>query len=115
MHELSIAISILETAEIEAERLAATGVRAIHLRLGPLSGVVKRALVSAFELAREDSPFASCILVIEDTPLVGYCTTCAVERAVQSPQQLTCTACGTAIAEITSGRELEIAAMEIDS
>ena len=115
MHELSIAISILETAEIEAERLAATDVRAIHLRLGPLSGVVKRALMSAFELAREDSPFTSCCLVIEDMPLAGFCTTCEAERSVQSPQQLACSTCGTPIAKITRGRELEITAMEIDS
>ena len=52
MHELSIALSLLDLVEEEAER---RGVRvaAVHVRLGPLSGVVRDALVSAFELARE--------------------------------------------------------------
>ncbi len=50
MHELSIALSILDVAAEEAERQGNARVVAIHLRLGPLSGVVKGALLSAFEL-----------------------------------------------------------------
>ena len=41
------------------ERRGNAQVEAIHLRLGPLSGVVKEALLSAYELAREATPFAS--------------------------------------------------------
>ena len=55
MHELSIAMSILDLAGEEVERQGGGRVVAIHLRLGPLAGVVKTALCSAFELAREAS------------------------------------------------------------
>ena len=51
MHELSIAMSILDVAGEEAQRLNAK-VIAIRLKLGPLSGVVKEALLSAYDLAR---------------------------------------------------------------
>ena len=41
MHELSIAMSILDVAEEEAERQGGARVVAVHLKLGPLSGVVQ--------------------------------------------------------------------------
>jgi len=48
-------------------------VAAIHLRLGPLAGVVKEALLSAYGLAREGTLLAAAELVVEEVPLVGYC------------------------------------------
>ena len=45
MHELSIAVSMVEMASEEALRLGAVRVNALHLKLGPLSGVVKDALL----------------------------------------------------------------------
>ena len=58
MHELSIALSIVEMAAQEAQRQCASEVLAVHLRIGALSGVVPEALESAYELARENSPLA---------------------------------------------------------
>ncbi len=68
MHELSIAMSVLELAEEEAERRGGAEVTAIFLQIGTLSGVVAEALTSAFELARESSEFKNCRLVIEQAP-----------------------------------------------
>jgi hydrogenase nickel incorporation protein HypA/HybF len=55
MHELSIALSILDVATEEAARRSGR-VLAVHLKLGPLAGVVKEALLSAYDLAREGTP-----------------------------------------------------------
>jgi hydrogenase nickel incorporation protein HypA/HybF len=112
MHELSIALSILDVAEEEAERRGAS-VAAIHLRLGPLSGVVKQALVSAYDLAREQSPMADARLVIEEVPVVLFCPACDAERQAVSLQELRCSACGAAPSKILRGRELEVVALEI--
>ena len=46
MHELSIALSMIEMATEEALRFGDTRVNALHLKLGPLSGVVKDALTA---------------------------------------------------------------------
>jgi len=115
MHELSIALSILDVAAEEAERQGGGRVAAIHLRLGPLSGVVKDALRSAYELARESSLVDGAELVIEEVPLVTYCPACAAERALASAQQLCCPVCGNPTPEVVRGRELEIVALEIES
>ncbi len=113
MHELSIAMSVLEIVEEEAERQGTARVTAVHLRIGPLSGVVKEALVSAFELAREGTPFAECKLMIEEVPITAFCATCQTERTVSSVQHICCPVCDTPMPDITTGRELEVKAMEI--
>ncbi len=56
MHELSIAMSIVDLAQEESERRGGVQIKAVHLRLGPLSGVVKDALLSSYEMACEDTP-----------------------------------------------------------
>lgn len=114
MHELSIALSILDLAEEEADRRGARVV-AVHVKLGPLSGVAKEALESAYELAREGTPLASAALVIEEVPLVVHCSRCAADRTLDAMQPLCCSTCGTATNDIVSGRELEVSALEIES
>lgn len=114
MHELSIALSILDLAAAEAERHGGHVV-AVHLKLGPLAGVVKEALLSAYDLAREGTPLERAELVVAETPLAAFCPSCVAERPLASPQELCCPACGTATPEVVSGRELEVVALEIES
>jgi hydrogenase nickel incorporation protein HypA/HybF len=113
MHELSIAISILDLAEEETRRHGCQHVFDINLRLGPLSGVVKEALISAFEIARLSSPFDKAQLVIEEIPVRVKCPTCQALRAVVSMQELCCVKCGAPSPDVVSGRDLEVVTMEI--
>jgi hydrogenase nickel incorporation protein HypA/HybF len=114
MHELSIALSILEGVAEEAERQGGAHVYAVHLKLGPLSGVVKEALNFSYDLACEGTPFAGTRLVIEDAPVVVFCTQCQAERAPISVQRFCCSVCGVATPDVVHGRELEIVALEMD-
>jgi hydrogenase nickel incorporation protein HypA/HybF len=93
MHELSIAMSVIDLAAEEA-RQRGSRVLAVHLRLGPLSGVVPQALASAFELAREGTELADCRLVMEDVPITIYCPTCAAEKPAESIQSAVNTRAG---------------------
>lgn len=113
MHELSIALSILDVTEEEMERQGGGQVEAIHLKLGPLAGVVKEALVSAYELAREQTPFANARLVIEDVPIAVFCSKCQAERGVRSLQDFSCAECDTPSSDVRHGRELQLAALEL--
>ncbi len=115
MHELSIALSLLDLVAAEIEGRGLGRVAAIHLRLGPLAGVVKEALLSAYQLAREGTELEAADLVIEDVPLVTYCPACAAERTPSSALLLCCPACGRPTPEIVRGRELEVAALEVES
>jgi hydrogenase nickel incorporation protein HypA/HybF len=115
VHELSIAISLIEVAEQEAHRRGARTVVSIRLRLGPLSGVMKDALISAYGLAREETAMAKAELIVHETPIRLYCKRCVAEREARSMQMLCCAVCGEPSNEIVSGRELEIMAMEIET
>ncbi|MGC2658972.1 MAG: hydrogenase maturation nickel metallochaperone HypA, partial [Bryobacteraceae bacterium] len=69
MHELSIALSIIEGAEEEVFRQGGGHVCAVHLRLGPLSGVVKDALMFSYDLACEGTLLEGSRLIIEEVPI----------------------------------------------
>lgn len=114
MHELSIALSLLDLVEEEAARRGCR-VAVVHLRLGPLSGVAREALAGAYELAREGTPMAETELVIETVPVVVSCPTCRAERSPVSTFELCCSDCGTPTPEVLAGRELEVVALEVVS
>jgi hydrogenase nickel incorporation protein HypA/HybF len=112
MHELSIAMSIVEMAEEEAQQKGVR-VEAVHLRLGALSGVVKEALLACYEMACENTALQGSRLLIEDVPVVVFCSTCRAERPLSSIQLFCCPECGTPCGEIVQGKELEVVALEI--
>ncbi len=112
MHELSIAMSIVEMAQEEALQRGVQ-VNAVHLKLGALSGVVKEALLSSYEMACDDTPLRGSRLVIEDVPVVIFCPHCKVQRPLSSVQLFCCAECGTPTSEIVHGKELEVVALEI--
>ncbi|HTM52151.1 MAG TPA: hydrogenase maturation nickel metallochaperone HypA [Bryobacteraceae bacterium] len=113
MHELSIAIGIVEAAEEEAGLRGATEVNAVHLKLGPLSGVMREALEFSYGIACEDTILAGSRLVIEETPVIVFCAACGENRSIVSLQAFRCAVCGAAAGEIVQGRELEVFALEI--
>lgn len=113
MHELSIAMSIVEIAQEEAERHGGGQVEAVHLRLGCLSGVVKDALLSCYEIACEATPLQGSRLLIEDVPIEVLCPKCGVPRQVSSIQWFCCPECGTPTPTVLRGKELEVVALEI--
>jgi len=113
MHELSIALAVVDAAAEEAARHGGRVV-AVRLRVGPLSGVVPAALRSAYELAREGSAVAGSDLVVEEVPVVVYCEACAAERPAASWPRLACGDCGAPAPRVVRGRELEVVALEIE-
>jgi hydrogenase nickel incorporation protein HypA/HybF len=103
--------------DIAREEAAARGdgrVIALHLRLGPLSGVVKDALLFSYEVAAAGTELETSRLVIEEVPVIVFCQSCNQQRTIETIQLLCCSVCGELTPEVISGRELQIVAMEID-
>ncbi len=113
MHELSIAMSMIEMATEKAADMGGAKVYALHLKLGQLSGVVKDALLFSWDAACEGTPLAGSQLVIEDVPVVVHCSVCRAERTLPSIQNFFCPVCNASATEIVKGKELEVTAMEI--
>jgi hydrogenase nickel incorporation protein HypA/HybF len=115
MHELSIAMSMIEMAAEEAARRGGVQVSAIHLKLGDLAGVVKDALLFSYEIACEGTPLEGSRLIIEEVPVSVFCPSCRAETAIISIQQFCCAVCQSPTNEVVRGRELEVVALEIEA
>lgn len=112
MHELSIALRIVETL---TEELADTPgvVTVVYIRVGALSGVVPDALRFAWDAACSDSRLQGSLLDIEEVAPVVHCPRCQADRQPQSIQCLQCPQCGQPTAEVVAGRELHILSVEV--
>ena len=113
MHELSIALSILDGVEETMASHPGERVAAVHIRLGPLSGVAGEALSSAYELAACGTPFEGSRLSIEVVPVRIWCAKCASEQPAISLQRMACVACEMPSADVRSGANLEVRALEL--
>lgn len=113
MHELSIAMGIVEVALDEAKQRGVQ-VTAVHLRLGALSGVVKDALLFCYEVACQDTPLQGSHLLVEDVPVTIFCARCQEKRVLTSVQSFVCPECSTPTMNILQGKELEVFALEVD-
>jgi len=115
MHELSIAMSVVEGALQELQRLGATRAKAIYLRVGRLSGVDREALLFSYDLARQETSLEETQLVIEDVDVTIHCPQCQRERHVEIFPALKCPECGALADEMVHGQELEITALEVET
>ena len=113
MHELSIAMNIVEIAE--EQTLSAGGHKVSHMELevGQLSGVVYDALDFAMEEAIKDSVLESAKIDIIKTAGRARCLQCHTEfelEEVFTP----CPACASFENEIISGEELKVLRLTIE-
>lgn len=65
MHELSIAINLVDAISEQLPRLGGVVVRRVHVRVGCASGVEADQLTSAFDVATVESPIEGAELAIE--------------------------------------------------
>jgi hydrogenase nickel incorporation protein HypA/HybF len=114
MHELSIAMSMIEMATQEAAQQGNARVCALHLKLGPLSGVVKDALLFSWDVASQGTPLENSRLVIEEVPVIVYCPECDREQIIESIQRFCCPLCGTLTPTVIQGKELLVVALELE-
>jgi hydrogenase nickel incorporation protein HypA/HybF len=115
MHELSIALSLIEVATEQIARRNLAQVEVVHLRLGELSGVVADALLFSFDVATAGTALEGARLEIERVPVSVHCRRCDAERELPSIQRLQCPSCGDPTPDVRRGREIELFALEVRS
>jgi len=115
MHELSIALSIVDGIIDELQRRGESHASAVHVRVGRLSGVDKNALLFSYGIASQETALAESRLIIEDVEVKVFCPACGLDRSTGSFPILTCADCGALAERIVQGEELEITAIELVS
>ena len=113
MHELSIALDLVELAAAEARRLGDVRVVALHVWAGPLSGVVHDALRFSFDVAAAGTAVEGARLEIEHEEVTVWCATCADARTLASVQHRRCPVCDQPTPDLLSGDGLVLTALEI--
>ncbi|MFG2139989.1 hydrogenase maturation nickel metallochaperone HypA [Streptomyces sp. NPDC048650] len=108
MHEMSIALAVVDQVESAPRPPGATAVSGVRLQVGELAGVVPDALAFSFELACTGTVLEGAELVTEQVPGRARCGPCATTWPTGMPPQLSCPGCGGGSAELLSGRELQI-------
>ncbi len=111
MHEFSVAQSLLDRVEREAQARGATAVLRIELRLGAASGIEVDLLRSAWELVSAGSCCRHANLDVITVPVRWRCPRCACEPA--SGAVLRCPECGVP-ARLVEGDELVLQRLEMD-
>ena len=112
MHELSLAMGILDSVADQAAKRGIERVSVVTLRVGAMSGVVRDSLRFSWELACADTVAAGSRLEIEDVPLAVFCERCAQEKTLER-LILRCPACGGPTPRIVRGREFQLVSMEV--
>lgn len=115
MHELSIALELVDAAAKELDRLGPVRVQAVHLHLGPLSGVVKDALLFSFDVAASGTPVEGAQLLVHDVPVTAWCAACGAERELADPTRRRCPVCQSPTPRVLRGRELRLVGLEISA
>jgi len=114
MHEFSIAQSILDIAAEQCNDQKCKVVEAIQVRLGRATGVMQESLQFAFDAIKENTVAKNAVLTFEIVPVGGACRACNREFDVPEAQYVfECPLCGSTSFEISRGREMEIAEMEM--
>ena len=90
----------------------ATQVTAIHLGIGPLSGVEPWLLEQAFSITRAGSIAADAELVVKSMPIQVSCKQCG-QLTEALPSRLVCGSCGDWRTSLISGDELELTSIEL--
>jgi hydrogenase nickel incorporation protein HypA/HybF len=107
MHELSICQALIGEVEVVATAKDARLVTDIYVNVGPLSGVERPLMQSAFPVAAAGTVAANATLHLEETPIRVRCNACGAETAA-TINRLVCGQCGDWRTQLQSGDELTL-------
>ena len=107
MHEVSIAMNILQIIEEELSKNPGSAVSHLHLQIGVLSGVVPDSLLFALEASKQNGILRNAEISIDQPEALALCPECG-NKFVTEDYFSVCPQCGNSRYEIISGRELII-------
>jgi hydrogenase nickel incorporation protein HypA/HybF len=113
MHEVSIMTEAVRMAAETARAAGAARVTRVRLRVGALSSALPEALRFAWDVVCRGTLAEGARLEIESVSAACWCATCRAEFACKDFVN-ECPACHNVSGELRRGRELEIAAVELE-
>ena len=113
VHEMSIAMNVVEIATDTARRNKARKINRIELDIGALSGIIPDALEFCYESACKDTMAEGSELVLNIIRAEATCEHCG--HAFQTSEMVSkCPECGEMVFQIEGGKELRVRAINVD-
>lgn len=113
MHELSIALNIIDLVEEECLKAGSSVVTEVTLRVGTLSGVDPVALSTCLQVASRDSLMKEARIRLEREPGKGWCRLCAREFEMEDILDL-CPRCFQPATELRTGQEMQVESIMVE-
>lgn len=115
MHEVSVALSLLEIIEKQCQEKGYLSVESVKVRVGKAGGIMPEAFAFAFETAKKDTLAQNARFIIDVVPLGGFCNGCQKQFETEEIFVLACPLCASPSFQINQGYELELVEMDVDS
>lgn len=113
MHEMGIAISLIDTLRKEAAKHPDSRPRKLGIRIGELTALDASSLEFCFEALLRGTDLEGVQLALEKCPRRHRCLDCAAEFEIRQ-YDFRCPKCRQLHSECISGDELEIAYLEME-
>ena len=113
MHEMSIAINIVDIAVDTARKSAAKKINEIVVDLGTLAGIIPDSLLFCYDSACKDTMAEGSRLKLNIIPAMAVCDSCHHEFEADSPVPM-CPKCENFVLQVSGGRELKIKSINVD-
>jgi hydrogenase nickel incorporation protein HypA/HybF len=113
MHELSIALSIVELAEEEALKADASVISKVEIEIGTMAGIETDALLFAWDSVTQGTIAQQSELVINSIQAEAHCLVCGKDFPVEN-FFVQCPDCGSYRYQFTKGKELRIRSLLVD-
>lgn len=113
MHELSIAMSIVEICTDELEKSGASSLTGVELEIGSLAGIQTEALEFSWDVATKDSVADGAVLSIDNVPAEARCLHCNKEFGIENFHD-PCPYCNNFGLDVLKGKELRIKALTVE-
>ena len=113
MHEMSIAMSIVDAVEEKAKEEGWGKIIAVELEIGKLSGVETESLRFCFSAAAGSGMLEGARLDIREVQPEGECLDCGNRFPVEF-HYAKCISCGSFRVDVVAGRELAIRSIMLE-
>lgn len=113
MHEFSIAMSIIEIAEAEADKANANAINELILDVGTMSGIEFYALDTALEMAIKNTMLEKAKITINKIQARAKCSKCSNVFVIDNIFD-PCPSCNSLYHDLQSGKELQIKSLLVD-
>ncbi|MGB9699522.1 MAG: hydrogenase maturation nickel metallochaperone HypA [Thermodesulfobacteriota bacterium] len=113
MHEVSLAIGLLQLAEETCRTHGYKSIESIKVRLGRASGVHADSLSFALEALKKGTLAEKANFILDLIPLGGFCQDCGQNFETEETYVFYCPFCNSSSISICQGKELQIAEIEV--